>query len=158
MEFARQLASQFREVYLDGKWVVNTNLRAELMGISHKQAMTKIGSLNSIAALAYHLNYYVVGVKEYLQKNELTIRDQFSFDLPPIATEDEWMEFLDQMWKEAEEFARHVESMSQSDLEQTFVKETYGNYLRNVHVIIEHTYYHLGQIVLIKKLLQENFQ
>jgi hypothetical protein len=30
----------------------------------------------------------------------------------------------------------------------------YGNYYRNLHGIIEHTHYHLGQIVLIKKLLK----
>ena len=31
----------------------------------------------------------------------------------------------------------------------------HGNYYRNLHSIIEHTYYHLGQISLIKKILNE---
>jgi hypothetical protein len=29
--------------------------------------------------------------------------------------------------------------------------EKYGNYYRNIHGIIEHIHYHLGQIVLIEK-------
>ena len=38
---------------------------------------------------------------------------------------------------------------------ETFADEKYGHYYRNLHGIIEHTHYHLGQIVLIKKLLQQ---
>ena len=33
--------------------------------------------------------------------------------------------------------------------------EKYGNYFRNLTGIIEHLHYHLGQIVLIKKLIAE---
>jgi len=33
------------------------------------------------------------------------------------------------------------------------MEEKYGNYYRNFHGIIEHCHYHLGQIVLIKKML-----
>ena len=31
--------------------------------------------------------------------------------------------------------------------------EKYGTYYRNFHGLIEHAHYHLGQIVLIKKLV-----
>ncbi|MGJ8593340.1 MAG: hypothetical protein ACSHXF_12375 [Aquaticitalea sp.] len=44
--------------------------------------------------------------------------------------------------------------MPDSQLNAVFVDAKYGTYLRNIDGMIEHSYYHLGQIVLIKKLLQ----
>jgi len=39
-------------------------------------------------------------------------------------------------------------------LTDDFTDEKYGTYQRNLIGILEHSYYHLGQIVLIKKLLK----
>lgn len=39
-------------------------------------------------------------------------------------------------------------------LKEAFVEEKYGTYQRNLEGMIEHSYYHLGQIVLIKELLK----
>jgi hypothetical protein len=43
--------------------------------------------------------------------------------------------------------------MSQNQLDEVFVDKKYGTYLRNIEAVIEHSYYHLGQIVLIKKMI-----
>jgi hypothetical protein len=43
--------------------------------------------------------------------------------------------------------------MQDEKLKDVFVEEKYGTYQRNIDGMIEHSYYHLGQIVLIKKLL-----
>ena len=43
--------------------------------------------------------------------------------------------------------------MTEEDLNIDFVDEKYGTYSRNINGILEHSYYHLGQIVLIKKLV-----
>jgi len=45
--------------------------------------------------------------------------------------------------------------MPDSKINEVFVNEKYGTYLRNIDGMIEHCYYHLGQITLIKKLLQQ---
>ena len=36
-----------------------------------------------------------------------------------------------------------------------FFDEKYGTYLRNIEGVIEHSYYHLGQISLLKKMIAE---
>ena len=149
-----ELARQFKEVYLEGKWVVSTNLKAELSEVNWQQATTKIGTLNTIAALAFHLSYYVAGVKEFLEGGELTIRDKYSFDFAPIQSENDWQRLLSKMWKDANEFVTAVEALPAEKLNEVFVREEYGTYARNIHAIIEHSYYHLGQIVLLKKLLK----
>jgi hypothetical protein len=43
--------------------------------------------------------------------------------------------------------------MEDALLDQPFVDEKYGSYLRNIEGVIEHSYYHLGQISLIRKMI-----
>ena len=155
MNQAKQIAKQFREVYLDGKWVALTNLKEQLSQVTWEQATTQLGSLNTLAALAFHVNYYVAGVADVLDGGELVIRDKFSFDFPSIQSKEDWEQLLAQLWKDGERFARLVEQLPDEKLDEVFVKEEYGDYRRNIHVIIEHCYYHLGQVVLIRKMLAE---
>lgn len=57
------------------------------------------------------------------------------------------------MWSEAELFANLIELLPEATLWEPFTDEKYGTYYRNIQGIIEHTHYHLGQIVVIKKML-----
>jgi hypothetical protein len=43
--------------------------------------------------------------------------------------------------------------LPENKLEEVFDDKKYGNYYRNITGIIEHNHYHLGQIVLIKKII-----
>lgn len=156
MENSNQLANRFKEVLLKGKWIANTNFKDQLSNVTWQQATKKIGSLNTIAALAYHINYYLAGVLNVFEGGSLEIRDKYSFDLPQIKTKEDWDSLLGELWANAEKFAYHVELMSDEKLESIFVEEKYGNYRRNIEGIIEHSYYHLGQISLIKKLIKES--
>ena len=153
MNLAKQIANQFREVYLNGTWIANTNLKAELSAVSWEQATTRVGSLNTIAMLAFHINYYVAGILEVLEGGALNIRDKYSFDMSPIESQADWEQLLDKMWRDGEKFADLVEQMPDEKLEEGFVDDKYGNYYRNLLAMIEHSYYHLGQIVLVKKIL-----
>jgi hypothetical protein len=60
---------------------------------------------------------------------------------------------LNKTWTDAENFTILIEQLPEGKLGETFFDEKYGNYYRNLHGVIEHTHYHLGQIVLIKKIL-----
>jgi uncharacterized damage-inducible protein DinB len=155
MENSSQLASRFKEVLLNGKWIANTNYKDQLTNVNWKQATTKTGSLNTIAALAFHINYYISGILDVFKGGELVIRDKYSFDMPEIKSEEDWDQLLNEIWTNAEQFANHVENMTDEKLEEFFVKEEYGSYRRSIEGVIEHSYYHLGQISLIKKMIQE---
>ena len=150
-----QIANRFREVYLNGKWVVATNIKEQLSDVTWEQATTKIGSLNTIAALAFHLNYYVAGVLNVYKGGSLDIRDKYSFDCPPIESKKDWDKLMNKILADAEEFANVIEQMPDEKLEEVFVLEKYGDYRRSMDVMIEHCFYHLGQIVLIKKLIAQ---
>lgn len=149
------LSKRLREVLLNGHWIANTNYKEQLLDITWQQAMQKVGSLNTIAALTFHINYYIAGLLNVFNGGQLEIRDKYSFDLPPIQSETEWKKLLDDFLNNSEKFAAHVEQMQESQFDEPFADEKYGDYLRNIEGMIEHSYYHLGQISLIKKMILE---
>ncbi|MDQ0784041.1 DUF1572 domain-containing protein [Chryseobacterium sp. W4I1] len=153
MSLASQLAKRFREVLLDGLWIANTNFKNQLSAVTWEQAVTKVDSLNTIAMLTFHIHYYIAGVLNVLKGGDLEIKDQFSFDLPPIESEEQWKDLLNRLWTDSEKLASLVEQIPDDKLDEVFVDEKYGTYRRNIDGMIEHSYYHLGQITLIKKML-----
>lgn len=153
MKSTYEIAKRFREVIFDGTWVANTNYRQQLMGLRWEVATAKAGSLNTIAALAQHIHYYVSGVKNVFKGGSLHIHDKYSFDFPPIQSQSQWEDFLAKFWNDAAAFALLIEQMPEERLKEVFVDERYGSYQRNIDAMIEHSYYHLGQIVMLKKLL-----
>jgi uncharacterized damage-inducible protein DinB len=153
MERTIFLATRLKEVILDGRWIANTNYKDQLMHVTMEQATTKIGSLNTIAALTYHINYYLAGILNVFNGGELEIRDKYSFHLPPIASEADWKRLRDELLVNSERFIQAVATMTDAQLDQPFVDEKYGTYARNIEGVIEHSYYHLGQISLIRKMV-----
>lgn len=153
MSTTSQLAKRFREVLLDGKWIANTNFKEQLSDVVWEQAITKIDSLNTIAMLTFHIHYYIAGLVNVFDGGDLEIKDKFSFDLPPIESQEQWENLLNKLWQDSEKFATLLEQMPDSKLDEVFIDEKYGTYLRNIDGMIEHSYYHLGQITLIKKLI-----
>lgn len=155
MESPISIANRFQELFLDGKWIANTNYQELLLSINFNQATTKIHSLNTIAELTFHVNYYVEGLVFYFETGNLNIRDKFSFDSPMISSEEDWNNLRTKFMTNAMKFIEHIHSFTNEDLEKVFVNEKYGTYRRNIEAMIEHGYYHLGQISLIKKMVLE---
>lgn len=150
------IAKRFREIIQNGTWVANTNYKDQLADMDWKTATAKVHSLNTIAILAQHIHYYINGINNVFQGGTLDIKDKFSFDFPPIESQNQWETFLSKFWNDAEVFASWIEQMPDEKLNQVFVDEKYGTYQRNIDAMIEHSYYHLGQIVLIKKMVSDN--
>lgn len=150
----KALAHRFREVILNGTWIANTNYKNELTTVDWVTATTKNQGLNTIALLTQHIHYYIKGVKHVFLGGKLEISDRFSFDFPAIQSQAEWERILSNFWEDAEAFAQCIEELDDAQLHAPFVDEKYGTYQRNIDGMIEHAYYHLGQIVLLKKLVQ----
>lgn len=152
MKSTQEITSRFREIILNGTWVANTNYKQQLADLDWKIATRQINSFNTIAALAQHIHYYINGINNVFRGGTLDIKDKFSFDFPAMTSQDEWEAFLDKFWKDSEEFASLIEQMPDEKLDSAFVDAKYGTYRRNIDAMIEHSYYHLGQIVLLKKM------
>lgn len=152
MNTALQIAKHFRDVLFGGNWT-SVNLKETLADIGWQQATTKVYSFNTIAILVYHMNYYVGVITKVLQGLPLDGKDTDSFNCPLIESAEDWEKLVQQTWTEAETFASLVEQLPESKLEELFIHEKYGNYYRNLHGVIEHYHYHLGQLVLLKKII-----
>lgn len=153
MKVPAQIAKHVREVYFGDNWT-SVNLKETLTDVSWELATAQVQSLNSIATLVNHLHYYVHVVLKVLQGGPLQAKDNLSFEYPPIRSAEDWRKMLDKTWNEADEFANLIEKLPEEKLSMDFTETKYGNYYRNLQGIIEHIHYHLGQIVLIKKLLK----
>ena len=153
LSITKQIAKHFREVHSGDNWN-SVNLKDSLNGIDWEQATTQVYSFNTIATLVFHINYYISAVIKVFEGQPLNAHDKDSFDLPPILSRQDWEALLNKTWADAETFAALIEQLPDDKLMASFTDEKYGNYYRNIHGIIEHTHYHLGQIVLIKRILQ----
>jgi hypothetical protein len=152
MNLPARIAKQLRDVHFGGNWT-SSNLKDNLAGIAWQQATTKVYSFNTIAVLVYHMNYYIGAVSKVLKGGSLDAKDKYSFDHPPIQSQEDWEKLLDKTWDDAENLAKMIEQLPESKLWEDFSENKYGDYYRNLEGIIEHIHYHLGQIVLIKKII-----
>jgi hypothetical protein len=89
-----------------------------------------------------------------LNGGTLDIRDKYSFEYSPITNEEEWQELIIKFCKDSEDFIESIENFKETKLALAFIDKKYGDYLRNINGIIEHAYYHFGQIVILKKLIR----
>lgn len=151
----KELANRLTEVLLNGCWIANTNYKSQIENLNWEQATQKIGTLNTIAALIFHVNYYLAGITNVFNGGELEIRDRYSFDMPTIESESDWKLLVNEFISNSEIFVSGILNLTDDKLDEAFVDEKYGTYLRNIEGVIEHSYYHLGQISLIKKMLTE---
>jgi hypothetical protein len=154
MNAPQQIAKHFRDVYFGGNWTT-VNLKDVLADVVWQEATTKVYGLNTIAVLVNHVNYYVCLLIEVLQGKPLNGKDELSFTHPPIQSEEDWKRMLDKVWTEAETLAGLIEQLSEEILFKDFTDSKYGNYYRNLTGNIEHTHYHLGQMVIVKKIVRE---
>jgi hypothetical protein len=152
MKIQEQIAKHLREFYSGGNWT-DVNLKSTLKDVTWQQATTKVYSFNTIAVLMFHINYYISAVTKVLQGESLSASDKYCFDCPPILNQKDWEDLMDKSFADAENFAALIEQMPEPKLWETFTDEKYGIYYKNLTGIIEHCHYHLGQIVLIKKIL-----
>lgn len=154
MKLSKYLANRLNEVLIGGEWVAGTNFKEQIIDLNWMQATQKIEDFNTIADLTFHIDYYISGVLKVLEGGTLDIHDKFSFDSPPINSEQDWKELVHTFCSDSERIIRLVGTMTDEKLMHDFGDKNYGTYLRNIDVMIEHAYYHLGQMILIKKRIK----
>lgn len=155
MTLSHLLSIHIRGVHSGGNWT-DVNLRSTLADITPDEATTRIGECNTIVMLVFHIKYYIGETLNVLRGGTLEAHDLHSYALPPIETADDWDALRTAALHSGEEFAELVGQLPESVWGEHFVEAKQGTYYRNIAGIIEHTHYHLGQIVLLKKLLRQH--
>jgi len=149
----QQISKRLNELFLDGTWIAGTNFKNEIEALTWQEAVAQVINANSIAKLVFHINYYLKGLLEAFKTGALTISDRFSFEMPSIESEEEWESMKNEFMKNSIDFIQYVHEMKDEQLDLPFIDKKYGDMNRNIEGVLEHGYYHLGQIRLIRKWL-----
>lgn len=155
MNLTQQTAKHLRDVFFGKNWTWVT-VKDTLENVTWQQATTQVYELNTIAKLTYHIGYYVTAILKVMQGGPLDAHDQYSFDVPEIRSQEDWNAMVQRIMTEAEQLAQLIEQADEAIYDKIFADEKYGNHYRNFHGLIEHTHYHLGQIVVIKKIILQS--
>lgn len=155
--FSTYLANHLKQIYFGGNWC-ESSLKQQLADVSSTEANTIIDGCNSIAALTYHITYYIPHLTHYLEGNELKAKDADSWETPDFSSDLIWQAFLVTRWNEADRFIQVVASLDDDVLHQPFVKAEYGTHFSNLLGMVEHLHYHLGQISLLKKIIRQRHE
>lgn len=155
MTIPQQIAKHLRDVYFGGNWT-SVSFKNTLEDVTWQQATTQVYSFNTIATLVYHTNYYIQVQSKVLQGQPLIGKDAESFIHAAISSQHDWEQLLQKTFADAEVFANLIEKLPENKLAEDFSDKKYGTYYRNLHGVIEHLHYHLGQMVLIKKMVSKS--
>ena len=153
MQTTEQIAKHLRDFHFGDNWT-EVSLKDKLADVTWEQANGRIGSLHSIATITFHINYFVTATLKVLRGGPLDASDKFSFDVAPMRSTEDWEQLQAKAWEEAEELAGLIEQLPENTLSEDFVEARYGTYYRCLQGLIEHCYYHLGQISMMKTLLK----
>lgn len=154
MILSQQISKHLRELYVGGNWT-SVSFKQTLENVTWQEATTQFHSCNTIASLMHHSTYYCRKISNVLKGGALDANDKESFNTPVITSNEEWDRFKQAMFDDAETLASLIENLSEKIYHKTFVSSEYDSYYKNLHGVIEHAHYHLGQIVILKKLICE---
>ncbi|MBX2906091.1 MAG: DinB family protein [Taibaiella sp.] len=133
--------------------MTGANLKEQLDGLTWEQATKQVHSLNTIALLTFHINYYEAGLIQALQTGALTISDKYSYDMPTVTCAADWTQLREKALSDGETFAKQIEQLTDAEIAGPFLDGKYGSTYRNLTGMIEHMHYHLGQIAIIRKMV-----
>ncbi len=153
MNHSEALAKQYHDL-IEGGNIAGVGFKEVLRDVTWQEATTQIGDCNTINTLVYHVQYYVKMVTKMLEEGQLEGNDAASFVHEPVTSKEAWETLLNNTFHEAKTFTKLLAQLPEKRLSEPF--KVYGTYYRNLHGLIEHTYYHLGQMRLLKKLIRAN--
>lgn len=152
-DVTHELARHIREVHFGNNWT-DVDMTAVLKDVTWQQAVaTPIPEANSIAVLVFHANFYLNYVHKSIKEGVYKFDHNDSFKAPPIQSEADWQALLQKTWDDAEAFAQTVEKLPNSASIYDVIPPFSNSFYKNIQGVVEHTHYHLGQIVLLKKLI-----
>jgi uncharacterized damage-inducible protein DinB len=155
MNISKQIAKHLRDVFFGKNWSWST-VKEQMQNITLEEATKQVYGLNSIFTLLHHSAYYIPAQINVLEGKPLIASDAESFTLPTIESEGAWHNYVENIFTNVEKLATLIEAMPEEKLHENFADEKYGTYYRNLTGMIEHTHYHLGQIAILKKIVQQN--
>ena len=152
MKEAKRIAKLLDDIYQGSPWI-DVNLTGTLENITVEQAAKKISpQWNTIWEIVNHLISWRLNVLERIQKKVMASPADNYFAPVKHETEEAWQNTLKKLEDSQQQWMLVLKKFKGKDLEKNY--PTNGmSYYEHIQGIIQHDAYHLGQIVLLAKLV-----
>lgn len=153
MNLLNHIAQHVLDVHKGDNWT-EVNIQNTLQDVSLREATTVTpASPNSIAMLLHHLTFYNEIVLQRLLDIYTPIPQSNGFDMPALQSEEEWRQL---QYKNLQSAHALADGILQFPAGRLFELTANGKttFYKNLHGIAEHAHYHLGQMVILKKLIR----
>lgn len=152
MKLTDTLSENILNVFEGNNWT-DVSITDILSAISFTQANTvTAASRNTIAGLAHHLLYWNKVIMQRLQGEDPAIPDSNGFDAGELTSEKTWQNLVAELRQSFVDLSSAIRNFPEDRLNDLTKsgKSTIGD---NLYGIIEHAYYHMGQMMILKNLL-----
>ncbi|MRX37975.1 DUF1572 domain-containing protein [Flavobacterium sp. LC2016-23] len=148
----KRISNLYQSIYNGNPWLEVT-LAHTLENITAEQAYRKVNpNLNTIWEIVNHLIQWRRNILRRVQ-GETVLTPDHNYFVPVLdSSEAAWEQSLQSLAKSQELWNAFFEDFNDSDLEKIYINNNH-TYYEHIHGIIQHDVYHLGQIVILKKLL-----
>jgi hypothetical protein len=147
----RQIQKRISELFLEGGWITGKSVCSFLQELPWEEIQSPPPKVNSIFSLVFHLHYYLQGINHGLKTGKIEISDRFSFPTHRGNFET-WEQLKLGIKTEAIWLLNFLEHRTDEQLHQDFADGKYGSILQNLEGMLEHSYYHFGQMVFLSKV------
>ncbi|WP_281232324.1 DinB family protein [Flavobacterium gelatinilyticum] len=148
----KRISALYQSIYNGNPWL-EVNLADTLKNVNAEQAYRKINpNLNTIWEIVNHLIQWRRNILQRMQ-GETIITPDHNYFVPVLdPSEAAWEQSLQTLAKTQEAWNTFFEDFDDADLTKIYVNNGH-TYYEHIHGIIQHDVYHLGQIVILKKML-----
>ena len=153
MRITSLIAQHIKDVHEGDNWTEVT-IADTLKNVTLAEATTLTkASPNTIAAILHHITFWNRLMIQRMQGMDVKVDENNGFDVPRLETEYDWQQLQVDNNISAHELATAVALFDEGKLFLPLLKEGRTAY-KNLQGTVEHIHYHLGQIVILKKLIQ----
>jgi uncharacterized damage-inducible protein DinB len=152
MRESTRIISLFEKLYNGDPWI-DLNIIGILNKITAAQASKKIAvNANSIWEITVHLIQWRLNVLDRLGRKTIETPENNYFEPVKDNSDKAWVGILSELAISQNRWIEYLKDVQNEDLEKLY-PENNMSYYEHIQGIIQHDAYHLGQIVLLSKLL-----
>jgi uncharacterized damage-inducible protein DinB len=149
---SKRISNLYQSIYNGNPWLEVT-LEKTLSDITAEQSYRKINpNLNTIWEIVNHLIQWRRNILRRVE-GETVITPDHNYFVPVLdSSEAAWEQSLQYLEMSQEQWKSFFDNFDDVDFEKIYPNNNH-TYYEHIHGIIQHDVYHLGQIVILKKLL-----
>ena len=153
MKITSLIAQHLTDVHEGNNWT-DVNIADTLKDVTADEAMmvTK-ASPNTIASLLHHITFWNRLMIKRMRGVNVLVDEHNGYNVPPLQTEDDWQQQQIDNNLSAHELAASMAGFDESKLFEPLLKDGSSAY-KNFQGTVEHVHYHLGQMLILKKLIK----